>query len=291
MTKSLRLFTTLALLVFALSASAAVKITFNCSKSNWATIGSSSGELIGTVKVTGFEAFDHIEAYIDCQEDPDQFIPFSNIMSSEGQLKCYNAGDGPFPLNNGYHYTLHIEVFDVPYYMATPIATYEYKFTGTGAAATVYCDMEMTVNLQSDMFGLGYILKGTSFDVTFSEKVSRVKTWWPQGQDGSTDLTATKKSDTVWTINLPSKAMSEEGSLNIMIQAWNANGIQARGERGNGNAWGFNVLPHGGTPDGIEETIIDTQNISNRAYNINGQEVKADNRGIVIKGGKKYINK
>lgn len=292
MTKSLRLLFTLAFIFISTLtyAEGNVKISFDCAKTSWASIGNLNGEDIGTVTVTG-STIDHIEASIMCKEDADQFITFANIYGDNGSLKCYTGSDAPYELNNGFHYTLTIVAFDVPYYGVPPIATYTYDFVGTGAEATVYCDMQMTVNLQSDIFGLGYILKGTSFDVTFSEKVSRVKAWWPQGQDGSTDLTANKKSDNVWTINLPSKAMSEEGSLNIMIQAWNANGVQARGERGNGHAWGFNVLPSGGIPDGIEETINDAQSISNRVYNINGQEVKADNRGIIIKDGKKFFNK
>lgn len=47
----------------------------------------------------------------------------------------------------------------------------------------------------------------------------------------------------------------------------------------------------GTTPDGIESVVNDTKNSSNAIYNLAGQRVSKDYKGIVIKNGNKYIVK
>lgn len=59
---------------------------------------------------------------------------------------------------------------------------------------------------------------------------------------------------------------------------------------------GFKSLPiivaqGEGTVDGIEGVNADKANASTAAYNLNGQRVNANAKGIVIKDGKKFINK
>ncbi len=48
---------------------------------------------------------------------------------------------------------------------------------------------------------------------------------------------------------------------------------------------------YGKTPDGIESVVNDTKNSSNAIYNLAGQRVSKDYKGIVIKNGNKYIVK
>lgn len=54
---------------------------------------------------------------------------------------------------------------------------------------------------------------------------------------------------------------------------------------------GTQVYEFGTTPDGIESVVNDTKNGSNAIYNLAGQRVSKDYKGIVIKNGNKYIAK
>ncbi len=222
------------------------EIVLNITKSSWSKIGSESGEAIGTAELKNAIAFDHIEAEIRCQEDPDQYISFANLMQNGGQLKCYCWEGGSYTLNKGYHYTLTVKAFDVPYYGVAPIAVATYEFVGTGAEAVTYnADLHIAqVGLTPNALLVnGYELNTNSFDVTFSESVSRVKAWGAMGMDGSVNYSAQKKSDdgTVWTIILNDDVLNDEGAINLMIQAWDAKGVQAKGENGD-HAFGLNLI-------------------------------------------------
>ncbi len=54
---------------------------------------------------------------------------------------------------------------------------------------------------------------------------------------------------------------------------------------------GTQAYEFGTTPDGIESVVNDTKNGSNAIYNLAGQRVSKDYKGIVIKNGNKYIAK
>lgn len=221
------------------------EIVLNITKTDWTRIGNQNGERIGTAELKNVEMFDHIEAEIFCQEDPEQYITFANLMQNGGSLTCYAWEGGSYTLNKGYHYTLIVKGFDVPYYGVEPVATASYEFVGTGAEAVKYSDLEMVkVDLPANnLLYHGYNLGVTSFDVTFSAPVSRLRVWGAFGFDGSKTYSAQKKSEdgTVWTIVLDENVLGEEGSINLMVQAWDAQGVQAKGWNGD-HAFDMNLI-------------------------------------------------
>ena len=270
------------------------EIVLNITKTNWSKIGSESGEAIGTAELKGGDAFDHIEAEIRCQEDPDQYITFANLRTNGGNLMCYAWEGGSYTLNKGYHYTLIVRAFDVPYYGVEPIAVATYEFVGTGAEAIVYSDIELTkVDLpENDLLYHGYDLKVTSFDVTFSAPVSKVKVWGAMGMDGSINYSAAKKSEdgTVWTILLNEDILNEEGSVNLMIQAWDAAGVQAKGWNGD-HAFDMNLIVN---LDDDAIRSIEMASAGKEIVTLSGMRVKASQmkKGqIYIINGKKVMVK
>lgn len=285
----------LLLMVVAVVANAAVTIQFNCTKNSWSTIGNENGEEIGTVTVTGIQGFDHVQAEIRCAEDADQYISLANVNSNGGKLYCYTWEGGHHDLNKGYHYTLTINAFDVPWYDAKPVATTTYTFEGTGVSATTYCDVTLTdVSLKpNDIILNGYDVFGTTFDVTFSQSVSRVETWWAKGFLGSEKFTATKKSSDgrTWTVHMSDQVLTYEGSVCVMVTAWNQQGVQMRGENGD-HAYAINIIISNSSPDTAIGSIT-THNAHQKAFNISGQRVTPNQQrnGIVIIDGKKIIIK
>lgn len=250
-----------------------VKIT----KTQWATIGYQNGESIGTVTMTGAEAFDHIEAEIRCDEDADEYITFANVNTNGGKLVCFSPEGTRYDLYNGYHYNLIVKGFDVPYYGVQPVCTDTIKFVGEGKEPPRYSYMTVTnVGLQpNDMFLHGYWTNGKTFDVTFSVPVSRVNVWCALGFDGTVGLTASKKSadGTVWTVFLTDDVVNMEGSFCVMIQAWDADGVMARGENGD-RAFFFNLC----APDPNHPTAIDklaSQGGKAAIYTLAGMRIEA----------------
>ncbi len=264
--------------------SAEPEIALNITKTDWSKIGNQNGEVIGKAELLNAEAFDHIEAEIRCQEDADQFISFSNMMVNGGNLTCFAWEGGSYTLNKGYHYTLTVNAFDVPYYGATPVATATYEFVGTGAEAVKYCDIELAkVDLpENALLYHGYDLGVTSFDVTFSAPVSKVNVWGAMGMDGSIKYSAEKKSadGTVWTIVLDENILGEEGSVNLMIQAWDAEGVQAKGWNGE-HAFDMNLIIN--LADAIKS--VEMAYAGKTIYTMNGVRIKSSQ----MKKGQVYI--
>lgn len=288
MKKSTLLLLTLLFGAFSYAYAAEPEIVFNCQKTDWATIGSENGEAVGTVTLKN-GTLDHFEAEIRCKEDIDQYITFANTSTNGGTLYCYCWEGGTYQLNSGYHYTITIKAFNVPYYGVAPIATTTYEFVGTGSTPIPYNDdiklVKVDLNANNIIMN-GYDINGMSFDVTFSAPVSQVVPWWAKGFDGTQMLTATKKnsSGTVWTVNLSSDVMSAEGAANIMIAAWDMNGVQLRGDNGD-HAFGINIVV-----SGIAANMLTPAGNAKKQYNLAGQQVSAG-KGIVISDGKKYIAK
>lgn len=266
----------------------APELAINITKTDWSKIGSENGEVIGTAELKNADAFDHIEAEIRCAEDPDQYITFSNLMTNGGNLTCYCWEGGSYTLNKGYHYTITVKAFDVPFYGATPVATATYEFVGTGAEAIEYCDIKLaSVGLKPNSLLLnGYDADGQTFDVTFSEPVSKVKAWMAMGFDGAKTIEAAKKNDegTVWTITLPESALADEGSINVMFQAWNAAGVQAKGENGD-HAFGINIIVKLNDDPSAIKNIIATLGEDAPVYTTAGARINAN----MMKSGNVYI--
>lgn len=265
-----------------------IKLTIN--KFLWSRIGSDSGETIGTAYVENIDKFDHFEYEIICQEDPSQYITFASSYSNPGNITTYQTED----LYKGYHYTLNVKAFDVPYYGVAPIVTTKYEFVGTGKAPILYSDITIvSTSLKPNAQGYGWDCAGNSFDVTFSAPVVTVRAWWAQGMLGSVNATAVKKDadGKVWTIILPDGIDAEDessiASANINITAWDAEGKQIKGENGD-HSYAYNIVVTGTT--GIESVGIDC-NANAPAYNVAGQRVSASDKGIIIINGRKYINK
>lgn len=268
-----------------------VNITLDITKTDWATIGSENGEVIGTV-TSDAETFDHYDFSIKCAEDPDMFISFADLTKVSGDIKCYAWEGGAYDLYNGYHYTITVNAYDVPYFNAVPVATTKYEFVGTGKTPTVY-NNNITINNVSlkadDLVFNGYVADGNTFDVTFSEPITEIKAWAALGFDGSANMTAVKKSDdgTVWTLTLPSSVISDEGAVNVMIQAWDVNNVMAKGENGD-HAFGLNIIFTAVTPSSINGIAISKNN--NNAYSISGSKVNAMKKGSVyVVDGKKVV--
>lgn len=281
-------------MLIALSANAQVNLTFTPSKATWATLGDAYGEVVGQVSLTGTDKFDHIEAEMRCTEDPEQYITFINMYSPKGDLRCATGDNWKHQLYNGYHYTLIIRAFDVPYYDSEPIKTTSYNIVGQGITAPVYTDINLTgVGLQPNPLYLnGYNVNGPSFDVTFSAPLSSVKAWWAMGMDGSMNLEVVKKNSngTVWTVLLPSDAQFAEGSINVQITGWDLNGIQIRGTESGEHSFALNIVT--GTTTGISNAaLVPANDIENKAYNLAGQKVSPSTKGIVILNGKKVLNR
>lgn len=276
-------------------------IVLSITKAEWSVLGNENGEVIGTVH-GNIDPFHHFESSISCLEDPDQFIPLAMVFNIDGNLVCTTWENGHYDLNVGYHYTLTVRAYDVPYYGAEPVAVSTYSFVGEGASPINYADITVTsVNLEgNDLLYHGYNIFTESFDVTFSESVSKVKVWWAQGFDGSQNLTAAQKSadGKEWTITFPEGLpVSEDGSINIMIQAWDIFGIMAKGSNGD-NAFDFNLIvtqsssSEGNnpdeTPDGPEVAIQTPSlplNASTKVYTLSGISINASQ----IQKGKVYI--
>lgn len=271
----------------------APSIALNITKTNWATIGSQNGETIGTVTLNGIDEFDHFEAEIRCAEDPDQYITFANVNTNGGDLMCFAWEGGHHDLYKGYHYTITIKAFNVPYYGASPVATTTYEFVGTGVEPIIYSDITIaSTTLQENAQGLGWDCVGESFDVTFSAPVAKVKAWWAMGFGGSADCTVTKKDaeGLVWTVVLPNDIEAEEAGMiataDINITAWDAEGHQIKGANGD-HAFAYTVIP-------VTATAIESINAANAkadAVNIAGQKVSNNYKGIVIINGKKMLVK
>lgn len=274
-----------------------IEIKLNITKTSWATIGSENGEVIGTAELKNAEIFDHFETTIRCAEDPDQYITFADCRVNGGQLVCYAWEGGRYTLNKGFHYTLTVEAYDVPYYGVEPVATATYNFVGTGAEATKYCDITITnVGLTpNSLLVNGYNYNG-DFDVRFSAPVARVEAWWAMGLDGAQRFSATKKSKdgTVWTINLDSALEGIEGAANIQITAWNAEGLQIRGEGGD-HSFALNIIVSGGEDD--PATAIATIHAAINAgaaqiYSVNGTKLAKLQKGInIVRYANGIINK
>lgn len=267
-------------------------VIFICTKTNWSTVGSDRGEALGTVTLTN-GTLDHFEGEIRCDEDKDQYISLANAMSNGSTIYCYCWEGGSYPLNSGYHYTITIKAFDVPYYGAKPVATTTYKFVGTGNMATPYNDnIQLTkVDLEPNSLIMnGYNINGMSFDITFSAPVSAVSSWWAKGYDGTEMLTAVKKKGdgTVWTINLSSDILSAEGSANIQIQAWDAEGIQLRGDNGD-HAFAINIVISDTSPTGISRISANDGHRQSATYSITGQRTPGSAKGVIISNGKKVL--
>lgn len=273
-------------------------IELNITKKSWATIGDQNGEVIGTLN-GDFVQFDHFEAEIRCQEDPDQYISFANVRSLGAELICYAWSGGHYTLNRGYHYTLIVKAFSVPYYGAEPIAIATYEFVGEGAEAAKYNEQLTLVNVglkPNSLFLHGYDINGTTFDVTFSEPVSKVKVWWAMGMDGSTNFSAEKKSEdgTVWTIIMPETVLTDEGSMNVMIQAWDAKGVMAKGDNGD-HAFAFDIvisesIPDDEDPEVAIKNIMLNENV--KVYTLTGIRVlpaQMQKGNVYIINGKKVI--
>lgn len=257
-------------------------------KTDWSKIGNQNGEAIGTALLKGAEVFDHIEAEIRCKEDADQYISFANLLTNGGKLTCYAWEGGSYDLNKGYHYTLTVKAFDVPYYGVEPVAVATYEFVGTGIEAVVYSDIDIAkVDLEEEpiLFN-GYKIDKTSFDVTFSAPASNVSCWLAMGMDGSVSCSAKKKSEdgTVWTILLPEDILSYEGSVNLMVQAWDASGVLAKGWNAD-HAFDFNLSI--GTSDPEEDAIkaIEMAYAGKPVYTLSGVRIKASQ----MKKGQVYI--
>lgn len=266
------------------------EIALNITKTDWSKIGAESGEVIGTVELKNTEVFDHFEAEIFCADDPDQYITFANLNVNGGNLTCYCWEGGHHTLNKDYHYVLIVKAFDAPYYGMLPVATATYEFVGTGAEAVKYCDIQVAeVSLKENpLLYHGYDVDGQTFDVTFSEPVSKVKAWMAMGFDGAKTIEAAKKSEdgTVWTITLPESVLHDEGSINVMFQAWNAEGVQAKGENGD-HAFDLNIIVTlVDDPDAIEN-ILANIGTETTVFTPAGLRIKA---GMMKKGNLYIIN-
>ncbi len=269
-----------------------VNINLDITKTDWSTIGNQNGEVIGTVSCDA-EVFDHYVFSIKCTEDPDAFISFQNLTKASGNITCYAWEGGTYDLYKDYHYILTVEAYDEPYFNAVPVATKTYEIVGTGKIPTVYNNTlrVSNVSLESDdvVFN-GFKANGSTFDVTFSEPVSKVVTWIALGFDGSKNMTASKKSDdgTVWTFILPSD-VDTEGAQNVMFQVWDNNDIMARGENGD-NAFALNIIMSNSSPEDVAVSEIAADKASNSVYTVSGTKVNAMQKGnIYVVNGKKVV--
>lgn len=251
-------------------------LVVNLTKTSWATLGNQNGEVIGTAKLENADAFDHIEAEIRCVEAPSQYITFSNVNTNGGNIVCYTWEGGHYDMNYGYHYLLIVKAFDVPYYGVEPIATDTIEVVGAGSEAVKYSDVEV-VKLElkeNPLLYHGYDINGTTFDVVFSEPVRIVSAWGAMGFDGSLSFSAQKKSEdgTVWTIVMPETVLSLEGSINVMIKAWDADYLMSRGWNGE-HAFDFNLS----ISPADDPTAIKSMNIAADAsvYTLSGVRINA----------------
>lgn len=270
-------------------------IVANITKTSWATIGTQYGETIGTVSMTGTDAFDHIEAEIRCVEDADQYITFANVNTNGGSLICYAPEGSLYHLNKGYHYLLIVKGFDVPYYGVAPVATDTIAFVGEGKEPTTYSDIVISeVHLKPNtMMVNGYDINGSTFDVTFSAPVSRVQAWWAKGFEGSERFTAEKKTEDglTWTIIMSEDAATTEGSVNVMITAWDKNGVQVKGETGD-HAFAYNLFISSSDPTGI--LTLAKAEAQGRIFTLAGIRIQAAQmkKGVTyIVNGKKVVLK
>lgn len=292
MNKLIRISCVLAVLLFSTARTMAQSIVFNCTKTTWNAIGHSDGEAIGTVELTGDGMFDHFEAEIWCQDDPDQYITFANCNTNGGQLVCYAWEGGHYDLNADYHYTLIIKAFDTPYYGLPPVATKTINFIGTGIPGTPYCNITLTnIGLSTNSaIENGYTHTFQPFNVTFSEPVSRVEAWCEIARTGSVDIETTKNSSDgrTWSINGAMVPFgTENGIANLVVTAWNSRGIQMRGVYAHG--YPINLVA---TPTGIDSAISNVDDAQFRAYNLTGQRVNGNGqKGICIINGKKTLKK
>ena len=213
------------------SAATSSEIELNITKKDWATIGNENGEVIGTVN-SSIDPFDHYEAEIRCKEDADQYISFANIYKIKGDITCYSFEGGHYDLNEGYHYTLTVKAFDVPYYGAKPVATTTYEFVGTGVKAASFADVTATIDLAKNAQGLGYDLSENGIiGVQFSAPVKNASAWVAMGFDGSRKLSITPADSEgkKWTIDA-SSFIGDEGSFDLHVTAYDiASGLQIRG--------------------------------------------------------------
>lgn len=257
-------------------------------KTDWKRVGSENGENVCIATLAEGQAFDHFEAEIRCTEDPTQYVTFAAAYTNPGTLTCYDSQ----PLYKGYHYTLIVKAFDVPYYGVAPIATYEYAFVGEGVTPTPY-NHEMTVESVAlepcDFLLHGYYSTETAFDVTFTEPATKVVSWWAQGFDGSVKVDAVQKSEDgkTWTLTLPGDFLGTEGAANVMIQAWDAEGVQMFGENGD-HAYSINIQYGTAPEDPSGIAGVTTSAAPQPIYNLAGQRITSPT-GIVISEGRTMI--
>lgn len=226
-----------------------VNITLDITKASWETLGYESGESIGTVTCDNESVVDHYSFYLTCDEDPEQFISFSDlnrtrIDNGEHGIVCYTP-TGSYDLYSGQHYTLKVYAYDTPQYGAKPIGETTYHITGTGKQPIVYnTDIDIvSVGLEKNALGLGYDYASSTIDITFSAPVSGMKSWWAMGQDGSIAFTAKQKNalGTVWTITMTEDVASAEGAINVNFVATDSEGHQLKAACDN-HPYAFNVV-------------------------------------------------
>lgn len=111
-----------------------IVINVDITKNDWAKIGSTVGEAIGTVS-SNMPNFDHYRFSISSEEDPDNFISFGDLRSVEGKIVCTSPNNEGYDLYDGKNYTLTINAYDVPTYDAEPVCTHTFNFVGSGKPA------------------------------------------------------------------------------------------------------------------------------------------------------------
>lgn len=261
-------------------------IQFNITKTNWTKVGSENGEVIGTATLKNAAKFDHFEFDIVCEEDPEQYITIASKLTNPALIECFD----PQHLYQGYHYTLRAQAFSVPYYGAAPIATAEYKFVGQGIEAPRYADIDVAAtSLTPDPLG-GYIAYSHEIEVTFTAPVAQAKAWNAGGFDGSTTLDIVQKDAEgyVWTVILPKNTLNagDADVYDVNIVVWDANGLKAKGWNGD-NSFAFSVLMMDkGT--GVKDLKMADSRQDIR-YNMLGQRVKKNAKGLLIVNGKKTL--
>ena len=259
-------------------------VSLNLTKTGWTKVGTPNGENIGTATLLNSKMFDHFEFEITCEEDPDQYITFAASLSNPGNIVCYD----PRKLYKGYHYTLHVYAFTVPYYGVAPVASAEYKFVGEGEAAPVYSDIEVaSVELTPSNLG-GYTVSKRTFDVTFTAPVSKAEAWNAAGLLGSTPVTIVQKDTEglVWTVILPApnNEADEVEAYSINIVVWDANGVKAKGWNAD-NSFVYSIVYDKGT----SINNVKAASAKDEIYNLAGQRINNYTKGIIIVNGKKSI--
>lgn len=213
-------------------------------KTSWEGVGNQNGEVIGTVS-TDIAVIDHFEGQISCEEDPDFFAYL--VVSPSRNIVCTTWTGGSYTLNGGYHYTITVNVFDVPYYGFPPLASVSATIVGEGPLPQRTVDIKARItNIEETVLGYPMPADG-NVEVTFSAPVKDVRAWIPSGFGGVSGdnvkwVTPQQKDaeGKVWIVNL-SSFFSEEGSLNLNITANDAEtGLPIKGND-SAHAYAFNI--------------------------------------------------